>query len=165
MINGPERMRRAGENLGKIRKIVEEGRPEKQVTFPLSEAALTLRIPKRVLAGLEERGQVLGVAVENEMATIKLFGNISQQREAYSFLYGLVQSLRDGRADLFLKTQKAPLLLTAENPDLGETIGILKEGKYDFPDEELTALHLQLWGRWQSLTDKTNLFPPEKVFS
>jgi hypothetical protein len=158
-------MRRAGENLGKIRKIVEEGRPEKQVTFPLSEAALTLRIPKRVLAGLEERGQVLGVAVENEMATIKLFGNISQQREAYSFLYGLVQSLRDGRADLFLKTQKAPLLLTAENPDLGETIGILKEGKYDFPDEELTALHLQLWGRWQSLTDKTNLFPPEKVFS
>ena len=158
-------MRRAGENLGKIRKIVEEGRPEKQVTFPLSEAALTLRIPKRVLAGLEERGQVLGVAVENEMATIKLFGNISQQREAYSFLYGLVQSLRDGRADLFLKTQKAPLLLTAENPDLGETIGILKEGKYDFPDEELTALHLQLWGRGQSLTDKTNLFPPEKVFS
>ena len=158
-------MRRAGEHLGKIRKIVEEGRPEKQVTFPLSEAALTLRIPKRVLAGLEERGQVLGVAVENEMATIKLFGNISQQREAYSFLYGLVQSLRDGRADLFLKTQKAPLLLTAENPDLGETIGILKEGKYDFPDEELTALHLQLWGRWQSLTDKTNLFPPEKVFS
>ena len=158
-------MRRAGENLGKIRKIVEEGRPEKQVTFPLSEAALTLRIPKRVLAGLEERGQVLGVAVENEMATIKLFGNISQQREAYSFLYGLVQSLRDGRADLFLKTQKAPLLLTAENPDLGETIGILKEGKYDFPDEELTALHLQLWGRWQSLTDKADLFPPEKVFS
>jgi hypothetical protein len=165
MANRLERMRRAGENLGKIRKIVEEGRPEKQVTFPLSEAALTLRIPKRVLAGLEERGQVLGVAVENEMATIKLFGNISQQREAYSFLYGLVQSLRDGRADLFLKTQKAPLLLTAENPDLGETIGILKEGKYDFPDEELTALHLQLWGRWQSLTDKTNLFPPEKVFS
>lgn len=158
-------MRRAGENLGKIRKIVEEGRPEKQVTFPLSEAALTLRIPKRVLAGLEERGQVLGVSVENEMATIKLFGNISQQREAYSFLYGLVQSLRDGRADLFLKTQKAPLLLTAENPDLGETIGILKEGRYDFPDEELTALHLQLWGRWQSLTDKTDLFPPEKVFS
>lgn len=165
MTNGPERMRRAGENLGKIRKIVEEGRPEKQITFPLSEAALTLRIPKRVLAGLEERGQVLGVAVENEMATIKLFGNISQQREAYSFLYGLVQSLRDGRADLFLKTQKAPLLLTAENPDLEETIGILKEGKYDFPDEELTALHLQLWGRWQSLTDKADLFPPEKVFS
>ncbi|MGI6775727.1 MAG: hypothetical protein ACOX5S_00265 [Patescibacteria group bacterium] len=165
MANRLERMRRAGENLGKIRKIVEEGRPEKQVTFPLSEAALTLRIPKRVLAGLEERGQVLGVAVENEMATIKLFGNISQQREAYSFLYGLIQGLRDGRADLFLKTQKAPLLLTAENPDLGETIGILKEGKYDFPDEELTALHLQLWGRWQSLTDKTNLFPPEKVFS
>lgn len=165
MANRLERMRRAGENLGKIRKIVEEGRPEKQVTFPLSEAALTLRIPKRVLAGLEERGQVLGVSVENEMATIKLFGNISQQREAYSFLYGLVQSLRDGRADLFLKTQKAPLLLTAENPDLGETIGILKEGRYDFPDEELTALHLQLWGRWQSLTDKTDLFPPEKVFS
>lgn len=165
MANRLERMRRAGENLGKIRKIVEEGRPEKQITFPLSEAALTLRIPKRVLAGLEERGQVLGVAVENEMATIKLFGNISQQREAYSFLYGLVQSLRDGRADLFLKTQKAPLLLTAENPDLGETIGILKEGRYDFPDEELTALHLQLWGRWQSLTDKTDLFPPEKVFS
>ena len=158
-------MRRAGENLGKIRKIVEEGRPEKQVTFPLSEAALTLRIPQQTLASLEERGQVLGVTVEREMATIKLFGNISQQREAYSFLYGLVQSLRDGRADLFLKTQKAPLLLTAENPDLGETIGILKEGKYDFPDEELTALHLQLWGRWQSLTDKTNLFPPEKVFS
>lgn len=165
MTNRLERMRRAGENLGKIRKIVEEGRPEKQVTFPLSEAALTLRIPKRVLADLEERGQVLGVAVENEMATIKLFGNISQQREAYSFLYGLVQSLRDGRADLFLKTQKAPLLLTAENPDLEETIGVLKEGKYDFPDEELTALHLQLWGRWQSLTDKTDLFPPEKVFS
>jgi len=107
----------------------------------------------------------LGVAVENKMATIKLFGNSSQQREAYSFLYGLIQGLRDGRADLFLKTQKAPSLLTAENPDLEETIGILKEGRYDFPDEELAALHLQLWGRWQSLTDKTDLFPPEKVFS
>jgi len=165
MTNGPERMRQAGENLGRIRKIVEEGRPEKQVTFPLSEAALTLRIPKRALANLEEKGQVLGVAVENEMVTIKLFGSVSQQREAYSFLYGLVQSLRDGRADLLLKTQKAPLLLTAENPDLEETIGILKEGRYDFPDEELAALHLQLWGRWQSLTDKTDLFPPEKVFS
>ena len=165
MTNGPERMRRAGENLGRIRKIIKEGRPEKQVTFPLSEAALTLRIPKRALANLEEKGQVLGVAVENEMVTIKLFGSVSQQREAYSFLYGLVQSLRDGRADLLLKTQKAPLLLTAENPDLEETIGILKEGRYDFPDEELAALHLQLWGRWQSLTDKTDLFPPEKVFS
>jgi len=165
MTNGPERMRRAGENLGRIRKIVEEGRPEKQVTFPLSEAALTLRIPKRALVGLEKRGQVLGVAVENEMATIKLFGSVSQQRKAYSFLYGLIQGLRDGRADLFLKTQKAPLLLTTENPDLEETIGILKEGRYDFPDEELAALHLQLWGRWQSLTDKTDLFPPEKVFS
>jgi hypothetical protein len=165
MTNGPERMRRAGENLGRIRKIIEEGRSEKQVTFPLNEAALTLRIPKRVLAGLEEKGQILGVAVENEMATIKLFGSVSQQREAYSFLYGLIQGLRDGRADLFLKTQKAPSLLTAENPDLEETIGILKEGRYDFPDEELAALHLQLWGRWQSLTDKTDLFPPEKVFS
>jgi len=165
MTNGPERMRRAGENLGRIRKIIEEGRPEKQITFPLSEAALTLRIPKRALAGLEKRGQVLGVAVENEMVAIKLFGSVSQQREAYSFLYGLIQGLRDGRADLLLKTQKAPLLLTAENPDLEETIGILKEGRYDFPDEELAALHLQLWGRWQSLTDKTDLFPPEKVFS
>jgi len=55
MTRGPERMRRAGENLGKIKKIIEEGRPEKQVTFPLNEAALTLRIPKRVLAGLEEK--------------------------------------------------------------------------------------------------------------
>lgn len=99
------------------------------------------------------------------MATIKLFGNSSQQKEAYSFLYSLVQSLRDGRTDLLLKTQKAPLLLTAENPDLEETIAIIKEGKCNLPDEDLAALHLQLWGRWQSLTDKTDLFPPEKVFS
>jgi len=165
MTKGPETMRQAGENLGKIRKIVEEGRPEKQITFPLSEAALTLRIPKRVLAGLEERGQVFGVAVENEMATIKLFGSVSQQREAYSFLYGFLQSLRDSQGERFLETQKAPLLLTAENPDLEETIAIIKEGKCNLPDEDLAALHLQLWGRWQSLTDKTDLFPPEKVFS
>ena len=165
MTRGPETMRRTGENLRRIRKIVEEGRTEKQVTFPLSEATLTLRIPKRALAGLEKRGQVLGVAVENEMVTIKLFGNISQQREAYSFLYGLVQSLRDGRADLLLKTQKAPLLLTAENPDFEETLAVIKKGKYDLFDEDIAALHLQLWGHWQSLTDKTDLFPPEKVFS
>jgi len=165
MTKGPETMRQAGENLGRIRKIVEEGRSEKQVTFPLSEAALTLRIPKRALADLEKRGQVLGVAVENEMVTIKLFGNISQQREAYSFLYGLVQTLRDGRTDLFLKNQKAPLLLTTENPDFEETLAVIKEGKYDLPDEDIAALHLQLWGRWQSLTDKTDLFSPEKVFS
>ena len=165
MTKGPETMRQASENLGRIRKIVEEGRPEKQVTFPLSEAALTLRIPKGVLAGLEKRGQVLGVAVENEMATIKLFGNISQQRKAYSFLYGLIQGLRDGRADLFLKTQKAPSLLTTENPDFEETLAVIKEGKCDLPDEDIAALHLQLWGRWQSLTDKIDLFPPEKVFS
>ena len=164
MAKGLERMRRAGENLEKISKLIKEGRPEKQVTFPLAEAALTLRIPERVLTGLEEKGQVLGVAVENEMATIKLFGNISQQREAYSFLYGLVQSLRDGRADLFLKIQKAPLLLTAENPELEETLAVIEEGKCDLPDEDLAALHLQLWGHWQSLADKTDLFPPEKVF-
>jgi len=47
------------------------------------------------------------VTVEREMATIKLFGNVSQQREAYSFLYGLIQGLRDGRADLFLKNPKS----------------------------------------------------------
>ena len=158
-------MRRAGENLGRIRKIIEEGRPEEQVTFPLSEAALTLRIPESTLADLKEKGEVLGVAVENEMVTIKLFGSVSQQREAYSFLYGLVQSLRDGRADLFLKTQKAPLLLTAENPDFEETLAVAKEGKCDLPDEDLAALHLQLLGRWQSLTDKTGLFPPEEVFN
>jgi len=29
MTRGPETMRQAGENLGRIRKIVEEGRPEK----------------------------------------------------------------------------------------------------------------------------------------
>ncbi len=164
MTNGPERMRQASENLGKIRKIIEEGRPEKLVTFPLSEAALTLRIPKGALAGLEEKGQVLGVTVENKMATIKLFGNISQQKEAYLFLYGLVQSLRDDRADLFLKTQKAPLLLTTENPDLEETLAVIKKGKCGLPDEDIAALHLQLWGRWQSLTDKIDLFSPEKVF-
>ena len=39
-------MRRTGENLRRIRKIIEEGKTEKQVTFPLSEAALTLRIPE-----------------------------------------------------------------------------------------------------------------------
>jgi len=165
MTKGPETMRQAGENLGRIRKIVEEGRSEKQVTFPLSEAALTLRIPKRALADLEKRGQVLGVAVENEMVTIKLFGSVSQQREAYSFLYGFLQSLRDSQGERFLKTKKAPLLLTTENPDFEETLAVVKEGKCDLPDEDLAALHLQLWGRWQSLTDKIDLFPPEKVFS
>ena len=113
----------------------------------------------------EERGQVLGVAVENEMATIKLFGSVSQQREVYSFLYGFLQSLRDSQGERFLETQKAPLLLTAENPDFEETIAVIKEGKCDLPDEDIAALHLQLWARWQSLADKTDLFPPEKVFS
>ena len=164
MTREPERMRQAGENLEKIKKVIEKGKTEKAIAFPLNEAALILRIPQKTLKNLEERGQALGVSVEKEIVTIKLFGGLSQQREAYSFLYGLVQSLRSSRADLFLKTQKAPLFLTTENPDLEETIGVLKKGKCDLPDEDVAALHLQLWGRWQSLADKTDLFPPEKVF-
>jgi len=60
MTNGPEKMRRAGENLEKINKLVKEGKPEKQVTFPLSEAALTLRIPKRFWQAWKKEGKFWG---------------------------------------------------------------------------------------------------------
>ncbi len=162
---GPERMCQIGEDLGKIRKIIDEGKPGSEVFFPLNEASLILRIPKKTLENLAEGGQTLGVSATKETVAIKLRGNLSQQREAYSFLYGLVQSLKDSRADLFLKNQEAPLLLTEGNPDFEETIAVIKKGKYDLSDEELAALHLQLWGHWQSLVDKADLFPPEKVFS
>jgi len=165
MTNGPERMRQAGKNLEKIKRIIEEGRAGNQVTFPLSEAALTLRIPRGVLENLEKKGRTLGVTVEKKMATVKLEGSASQQKEAYSFLYGFVQSFKGGRANLFLKTQKAPPLLAEENPDLEEILAVVEKGKCDLPDEDLAALHLQLWGRWQSLTDKNDLFPPQKVFN
>jgi len=165
MTRGPERMRQASQNLGEIAGTIDRGRSGTTIAFPLSQAALILRIPTQTLENLQKREQVLGISIKQDIVTIELRGNPRQQKEAYSFLYGLIQNYKDGRAGLFLKTKKVPDSLAKEDPDLGETIAVIKKGKCDLPEEDLAVLHLQLWGRWQSLRDKSGLFPPEKVFS
>jgi len=162
---GPERMQQAGRHLKNIKEAIDQGQSGTTIALPLEEAALTLRIPAQTLENLKKRDQALGVSVKENQVIVKLQGNPHQQREAYSFLYGLIQSLKTSQADKFLKTQKTPSSLTEEIPSFDETLAIVEGGKYDLSEEDLVALHLQLQARWSSLSDKTDLFPPEKVFA
>jgi hypothetical protein len=162
---GPERMQRANRHLKNIKEAIDQGQSGTTIALPIKEAVLTLRIPAQTLENLKKRDQVLGVSVKEGYVIVKLQESPHQQREDYAFLYGLIQSLKNSQADKFLKTQKAPSSLTKEIPSFDETLAVVEGGNYDLSEEDLVALHLQLQARWSSLSDKTDLFPPKKVFT
>lgn len=158
-------MARAAIHLGQITEMIDRGQGGALISFPIQEAALALRIPAQTLEKLETRERMLGVSVERGNLFIKLQGNPDQQTRSYRFLYGLLQSYRANQVDKFLANQEPPLSLLEEIPSLEETLAVIESGGFDLPEEEITALHIQLYGRWQSLPRKTNLFPPDKVFA
>lgn len=161
---GPERMRQAIQHLKTIKEAVDQGQSGTTIILPLEEASLALRIPVQTLENLRKKEQILRVSVKKDNIIVKLQGGPHQQKEIYSFLYGLIQSFKLSQADKFLKAQPAPSSLVEEIPSLKETLTIIEAGKYSLNEEDLIALHLQLQARWVSLPDKTDLFPPENVF-
>ena len=163
--NGPERMTRAATHLGQITEMIDRGQKGVPISFPIQEAALVLRIPVSTLEKLETRGQMLGVVAEKGNLLINLQGSPDQQVRSYQFLYGLLQSYQGSQADKFLASQEPPSSLLEEIPSLEETLAVIERGGFDLPEEEIIALHIQLYGRWRSLSRRTNLFPPDKVFA
>lgn len=161
---GPERMIESAQQLSRLRETIDQGQSGSKITFPLQEAALMLRIPASTLANLEKREQMLGISVESNYVSVKLQSNPNQQKQSYRFLYGFLQSCKSGQANQFLENQPVPPSLLEEIPDFKETLAVVKKGISDLTDEEITALHLHLYGRWRLLQDKS-LFPPERVFS
>ena len=154
-------IKEAAEKWRRIGDLIEEG-ANATITFPLEEAALALRIPKRTLKKLGQTGQNLGIKTEGDLVTVKISGSPTQQKETYSFLYGLIQNIN--RPDLYLQSVETPPSL-AEDPDFKEIISVAEGKRSGLTEEDLIVLQLKLYAQWQALPDKTNLPPPENVLA
>jgi len=148
-------MRQASAWLKEVTAAINNDQVGSIVTVSLKQASLGLRIPQESLRRLGQRGQSLGINVRGESLTVKLLPSQSDRRQAYRFLYGLIQAAHQGGGDEILAIQAPPPLLT-EMPKLKETLAVLRQGGY-LPDEDIRLLSLQLMVYYETLNDKSNL--------
>lgn len=143
-------------------EVIREGKVGGRVSLNLEIAALVFRIDKKTLRRMGEKDERLGVSVKAERVLIELQGGEGEQRQAYKFFYGLLQAVKQGAGESYLETPVPSSL--KEIPGIEETLAVLESGN-DLPDEEMLRLQIYLLGNWLALKDKSDLPPPEVVFS
>lgn len=158
-------MRAASQALKKVIEIVDQGEAGRFVSMPLENASLALRMSAESLRLMGERGQRLGISVKDSRVVVRLLAGPTESKDAYQFLYGLMQSVFDDQARLFLEELETPPILLKEIPALEETTEVIREGKCSLPPEELKVLGIHLLLRWAALRDREGLFPPANVLS
>jgi len=159
---GPEAMRQAGQKLGELTRVIKEG-DLTQISMPKEVAAMAFRIPRDAWEALERRGRELGIGVKGEQIIVELRLGERNRREVYFFLYGIAQQVFSGGRPREL-IGKIPKEILEANEGLREIMDVIKTGRSNLPDEDLTALQLYLAGLWFGLKDKTDLPAPWDIY-
>lgn len=151
--------------LRAVSEMANAGTNGKKVELSLIEGSFLSRISIVTLEKMAVRNQQLEISVVGDKVRVTLKGRERDRRQAYLFLYRFIQALGSGGERFLLKNISVPTVLLEEMPELGRMIDIIKTGKTDLPEEDISKLTVLLNAYWTSLRDKSSLPCPDLVLN
>lgn len=151
--------------LREVSEMANAGTAGKEVELSLTEGSFLSRISIATLEKMAERNQKLEISVVGDKVRVTLRGRERDRRQAYIFLYKFLQALESGGEGYLLRNISVPAVLLEEMPELGQFIDIIKTGRTDLPEEDISKMTILLSAYWTSLRNKSSLPSPDLVLN
>ena len=167
MTSGKERFSLiTAKELLAVTKLIEDNDGSRIVKMPLNKGSQFLRIKRETLEKMSQQGRGLEIGIVGEEMTVRLIGSDKRRRNAYRYLYILLQVLKQGEGNRVLKyLPSIPEILKEEIPQIEEIVNVARAGYCDLPDEDLRPLQVYLGACWLSIKDQSNLPNPDNVLN